>query len=496
MPTQRLHHALTRLPHRDEVADVVDLFLRQAVRDSPRSLSSRRAAVSLLIEWCAWRAGTPQPDPLRMTDPQITAFQEWLRLTPQPTCGGRPYKASTRANYEEACKEFGRVAARATGGESRWLLLKTTSSPSRHVVPRPQLTAEQMTRLADAADRDRRLNRQPYDVAQTPPGVLTPQGRCLIWMMARLLRRADDVCAINVGDLHPVANPRLDDGWHYVLTAREKYGKTVQTAVPVDVSKNLHAWITGHRAQLAGFFGGLADAAGDPLFVHPRLGRRLTRYVLGKVVGEAADLSGLSAEVGRELTPQDLRSAGITRLATLGYNLDEIAALSHHRDLRTIERYRNDAADPARQPQMRDGEYFEHANASRVVGPLSPPRRAKPPRHHGCLCAQAWPQLVATVRISDELRLIECAPSATPIPPDWAGDLRPRCAGCSVEYPGPVKAGAPLRPADDDEFAQLLAHGPDKPAPPPPQPVAAPDDRWDVPPPDDDGGPDGSAVVS
>src|SRR5690606_17316112 len=391
------------------------------------------------------------------------SWQEWLRTAPQPSCYGRPFSVATRANYESAAKEFGKVAATVTGGDDRWAHLKATSAPARHTVVRPRLNAESMMRLADAADRDRILNLVPHTVVETPEGQLSPQGRCLIWMMTRLLRRADDVCRVNVDDLTPVPDEHDPSGWRYRLTSVEKYGQRVQTDVPADVSQNLRAWMEGHRRQLVAFHGDVSDVAGDPLFIHPRLGRRMSRYVVARVVEEAGNLSGLTAELAlrRPLGPNDLKSGGITWLLEQGYPVEDVMLLSHHTDPRTIARYRNDVKPPATMPHMRAAvDWFRNANIAQVSSPLAPPRKARPPRHVGCLCEPAWPQLVATVHYSDETTTVTATPAASPTPP-WAADLEPRCAGCNAPYTGAVAVTGRLREVRDDEFAALLADGPD-----------------------------------
>jgi site-specific recombinase XerD len=284
---------------------------------SPRTVSSYRDAMKLLLTWFRDTEGIP-PEKLRLADidrPRVLRFLSWLEA-------GRGCSAATRNQRLAVIKSFCRYTAvehpDLLGQATAVLAIRQKSTP-----------APQFGHLA--GDEVRMLLAEPGTASAR-----AVRDTVLLALAYDTAARVQELCDLDVADIRR--------GSPMTVVIRGK-GSKIRYLPVMEPTARLVGDYLDHRGRHPGFG---TDA--DPLFAGPNYSR-LTRSGISKLLArhvQAVRARDPGWAPGLPVTPHTLRRSRAMHLVQAGVNLIYIRDLLGHADVSTTEIYARADAETKR----------------------------------------------------------------------------------------------------------------------------------------------------
>lgn len=397
----------------DVLDDVVFGWLAEKIARSPKTAETYCSCMAVYLPWCS----AERVDPLLITRPQASRFAQWLASMPSATTS-RVRSPARRAQILAACTSLLEYAIEADARPG-WVPNPFARVPrpviDRHPKHTGAVTVSQVNQVVLAARGDRVLG-----------SVL---GKLVVALMARLGLRPGDVCRLNLSGAE-------DDGHGgYRLQVRVKGGRWLPRWLPPDMASDF--WTYAHRVRVQPASGDdvPADPLGDdPLFVHPRLQRRLCTDDVRALVRRASAAAGVRHPAGRQMTSRDFRPFFNTLARSMGATLEERQRGLGHASATTTELYDRTEWARTRDPAIRVSAAFDDYPAESRLAPITITRWSAPPVQMGCDCTPQWPQLHVDLTPVGVDQTAVCVITEAPEP--GTHRLQPYCRRCRVAYPG------------------------------------------------------------
>lgn len=315
-------------PPISSLAALVQLELEAALTDAIGQLSpsSRRNYTIDARQFAGWML-EQKLTPSTLTRSHAIAYRAYLQEHCAKATAARKLVVARRL-MDEQCKQ-GKISLNPFSDLKGFRLENETS----HVV----LNEEQAQALLDAIDTGTLLGLRDY---------------VLILLLLRTGIRRSEAAALSLADL------TMNQGHYIAIIQRSKGGTRHTVKVPVDVWREITAYIEALRARhmqdLKSELEALGEAADpeqrqareqkhqlaldDPLFVSFRRGDHPTRLPMGSKAIEV-QVKRYAETLSLPLTPHGLRATFITLALENQAKLEQVQYAVGHRDPRTTERY-------------------------------------------------------------------------------------------------------------------------------------------------------------